>query len=108
MNPARILTAMGRSADGPNGHPTAFFTQGEAKMAARILFFIYGCAAYLLFFATFLYAIAFVGGIAVPVTLDGPLTMPFLHALLIDAGLLTVFAVQHSVMARPWFKKMWT
>jgi len=77
-------------------------------MAARILFFAYGCAAYTLFLVTFLYAIAFVGGIAVPVILDGPLTMPFMTALLIDAGLLAVFAVQHSVMARPWFKKMWT
>jgi methanethiol S-methyltransferase len=77
-------------------------------MAARILFFAYGCLAYLLFLATFLYAIAFIGGFGVPVILDGPLTMPFVTALLIDAGLLGVFAVQHSVMARPWFKRWWT
>ena len=77
-------------------------------MAARVLFFVYGCAAYLLFLATFLYAIAFIGGFAVPVTLDGPATTPFWTALLIDAGLLGVFAVQHSVMARPWFKRWWT
>ena len=77
-------------------------------MAARILFFVYGCAAYLLFLATFLYAIAFIGGFAVPVKLDGPATTPFLTALLIDAALLGVFAVQHSVMARPWFKRWWT
>ena len=77
-------------------------------MTARILFFAYGCFAYLLFLATFLYAIAFVGGFGVPVILDGPLTMPFLTALLIDTGLLGVFAVQHSVMARPWFKRWWT
>ena len=77
-------------------------------MAARILFFVYGCAAYLLFLGTFLYAIAFIGGFAVPVKLDGPTTTPFLTALLIDAGLLGVFAVQHSVMARPWFKRWWT
>jgi methanethiol S-methyltransferase len=77
-------------------------------MAARILFFAYGCFAYLLFLATFLYAIAFIGGFGVPVILDGPLTMPFMTALLIDAGLLGVFAVQHSVMARPWFKRWWT
>ena len=76
-------------------------------MAARILFFVYGCIAYALFFVTFLYAIAFVGGFAVPVILDGPLQMPFISALLIDAALLGVFAVQHSVMARPWFKKKW-
>ena len=77
-------------------------------MAARILFFVYGCAAYLLFLATFLYAIAFIGGFGVPVILDGPATTPFATALMINAGLLAVFAVQHSVMARPWFKRWWT
>jgi methanethiol S-methyltransferase len=77
-------------------------------MVARILFFVYGCVAYVLFLLTFLYAIAFVGGFGVPVILDGPLQMSFISALLIDAALLGVFAVQHSVMARPWFKKMWT
>jgi protein-S-isoprenylcysteine O-methyltransferase Ste14 len=77
-------------------------------MAARILFFVYGCAAYLLFLATFLYAIAFIGGFGVPVVLDGPATTPFATALAINAGLLAVFAVQHSVMARPWFKRWWT
>ena len=77
-------------------------------MAARILFFVYGCAAYLLFLATFLYASAFVGGFVVPVKLDGPVTTPFSTALVINAALLGVFAVQHSVMARPWFKRWWT
>ena len=77
-------------------------------MTARILFFIYGCVAYLLFLATFLYAIAFIGGFGVPVVLDGPATTPFATALAINAGLLAVFAVQHSVMARPWFKRWWT
>jgi methanethiol S-methyltransferase len=77
-------------------------------MTTRILFFAYGCAAYLLFLGTFLYAIAFVGGFAVPVTLDGPATTPFAAALAIDAALLAVFAIQHSVMARPWFKRWWT
>jgi protein-S-isoprenylcysteine O-methyltransferase Ste14 len=74
----------------------------------RILYFAYGCFAYLLFLATFLYAIAFIGGFAVPVTLDGPATTPFATALLINTALLGVFAVQHSVMARPWFKRWWT
>jgi protein-S-isoprenylcysteine O-methyltransferase Ste14 len=74
----------------------------------RILYFAYGCFAYLLFLATFLYAIAFIGGFAVPKTLDGPATTPFTMALLINTALLGVFAVQHSVMARPWFKRWWT
>jgi protein-S-isoprenylcysteine O-methyltransferase Ste14 len=77
-------------------------------MAARILHFAYGCAAYVLFLGTFLYAIAFVGGFGVPNPLDGPATTPFALALAIDAALLGVFAVQHSVMARPWFKRWWT
>jgi protein-S-isoprenylcysteine O-methyltransferase Ste14 len=77
-------------------------------MTARILYFAYGVLAYALFLATFLYAIAFVGGFAVPKTLDGPATTPFPTALLINTALLGVFAVQHSVMARPWFKRWWT
>jgi len=77
-------------------------------MATRVLYFIYGCASYVLFLGTFLYAIAFVGGFAVPTRLDGPANTPFWEAFLIDTGLLAVFAVQHSVMARPWFKRWWT
>src|SRR3954452_7642042 len=74
----------------------------------RIAFFAYGCIAYLLFLATFLYAIAFVGGFAVPSTLDGAATTPWPIALAIDIALLGAFAVQHSVMARRWFKTWWT
>src|SRR5918993_51996 len=77
-------------------------------MTARILYFTYGVLAYALFLATFLYAIAFVGGFAVPKTFDGPPTTPLTTAFAINAGLLAVFAVQHSVMARPWFKRWWT
>ena len=77
-------------------------------MTARILFFAYGVVSYAIFLATFLYAIAFVGGFAVPKILDGAATTPFTTALLINAALLGVFAVQHSVMARPWFKRWWT
>jgi protein-S-isoprenylcysteine O-methyltransferase Ste14 len=77
-------------------------------MLTRILFFVYGCLAYLLFLATFLYAVAFVGGFAVPTRLDGAATTEFPKALAIDAALLGLFAVQHSVMARRWFKRWWT
>jgi protein-S-isoprenylcysteine O-methyltransferase Ste14 len=74
----------------------------------RLTFFAYGAAAYLVFLATFLYAIAFVGGFVVPTRLDGAPSAPLPQALAIDALLLTVFAVQHSVMARRWFKDWWT
>ena len=57
-------------------------------MVKRLLFFAYGVAAYLIFLATFLYAIAFVGGFAVPTRLDGPLQTSLLSALAIDAALL--------------------
>ena len=77
-------------------------------MLKRLLFFAYGVASYLIFLATFLYAIAFVGGFAVPRRLDGPLETSLPTALAIDFALLTIFAVQHSVMARRWFKERWT
>ena len=77
-------------------------------MSKRLLFFAYGAVCYLLFLATFLYAIGFVGDLLVPKALDGAPVAPFWPSLAIDALLLTLFAVQHSVMARPWFKKRWT
>lgn len=77
-------------------------------MVKRVAFFVYGAACYLLFLGTFLYAIGFVGNLVVPKSLDSPPAQPFWPALAIDALLLTIFAVQHSVMARPWFKKVWT
>ena len=77
-------------------------------MIKRLLFFAYGVVSYVIFLATFLYAIAFVGGFAVPRRLDGPLETSLPMALAIDCALLTVFAVQHSVMARRGFKERWT
>jgi methanethiol S-methyltransferase len=79
----------------------------EDLMVTRILFFAYGVLVYLLFLATFLYAIAFVGGFA-PTSLDGPPTTSVGLALTVDVILLALFAVQHSVMARRWFKSRWT
>ena len=75
----------------------------------RVSAFIYGLFAYAVFFLTFLYSIAFVGGFLGPRTVDGGGSRDGLAAaLLIDAALLLVFAVQHSVMARPAFKRWWT
>jgi protein-S-isoprenylcysteine O-methyltransferase Ste14 len=77
-------------------------------MLKRILFFAYGSLSYLIFLATFLYAIGFIGNFGVPRTLDGPATGTLGVSFAIDIGLLALFAVQHSVMARKWFKDWWT
>jgi len=70
--------------------------------------FAYGVVVYVFFIAVFLYAIGFVGNIGVPRGLDSPPTGPAVQSLLIDLALLTLFAVQHSVMARQGFKRWWT
>jgi protein-S-isoprenylcysteine O-methyltransferase Ste14 len=77
-------------------------------MFKRILFFAYGVFSYLVFFGTFLYAVGFIGNFGVPRTLDGAARGNFIVNLLINAGLLTLFAAQHSLMARRWFKDWWT
>ena len=71
----------------------------------RLVVFAYGVASYAAFFGTYLYAAGFVGNLLVPKSLDSVPTAPFATALLINLGLLGLFAVQHSVMARPWFKR---
>jgi protein-S-isoprenylcysteine O-methyltransferase Ste14 len=86
-------------------HPLV--TGGDAVLK-RVLFFGYGVVSYVIFLGTFLYAIAFVGGFVVPRRLDGPLETSVAAAIAIDCGLLTIFALQHSIMARRWFKEWWT
>jgi methanethiol S-methyltransferase len=77
-------------------------------MLKRLSIFLYGVVCYAVFFATFLYAIGFIGNFGVPRTLDSAPGGGLAGSLLVDLGLLGLFAVQHSVMARPFFKRWFT
>ena len=74
----------------------------------KFIAFLYGLASYLIFFVTFLYAIGFVTGLVVPKTIDSGPVVPVAEALIVNLLLMSVFAVQHSVMARKQFKQWWT
>lgn len=76
---------------------------------ARAIYLLFGVVAYLIFFATFLYLIAFVGDLPfVPRTVDRGGGLPLGPAIVVDLGLIALFGLQHSIMARQGFKTAWT
>jgi len=74
----------------------------------KLLGIVYGTATYVLFLGTFLYAVGFVGNWIVPKSIDSGKAGPLVNSLLVNFLLLCAFALQHNVMARPWFKDRWT
>jgi protein-S-isoprenylcysteine O-methyltransferase Ste14 len=88
----------------PNTTPA----ENSSSKVARIAALLYGAVAYLIFFGTLLYAVGFVGDILVAKSIETGEPGPFWPSVAINVALLSVFALQHSVMARPEFKKHWT
>jgi methanethiol S-methyltransferase len=89
-------------------HTQAINPETHGSRTGRLIAFLYGLVAYLVFFLTFLYAIGFVTGLAVPKTIDSGASVPATEALIVNMLLMSLFAVQHSVMARRQFKNWWT
>lgn len=80
----------------------------RGHVLGRLVAFLYGIVAYVVSFGTILYAIGFGSGLVVPKTIDSGTVVPATEAIIVNLLLMTLFAVQHSVMARPQFKQWWT
>jgi protein-S-isoprenylcysteine O-methyltransferase Ste14 len=80
----------------------------RGSLFGRFVAFLYGIAAYAAFFVTFLYAVGFVSDLIVPKTIDSGAAASITEALIVNLLLMSVFAIQHSVMARKEFKRWWT
>ena len=91
-----------------DSHPQRPALASKGNLAGRFIAFLYGLTAYAVFFVTFLYAIGFVSGLVVPKTIDSGAAVPMIEAVIVNLLLMSLFAIQHSVMARRQFKQWWT
>jgi methanethiol S-methyltransferase len=87
---------------------TQAISQGSSRRLGAFIAFLYGLASYIAFFVTILYAIGFVTGLLVPKTIDTGTEVTTTQAFGINLALMSIFALQHSVMARKPFKRWWT
>lgn len=108
VGPARPAAAAQRSCPFSRLAPPREAGVEPASMTARLAILAYGLVAYAAFFVTFSYAVGFVGNWLVPKSIDSGTAGPLVPSLLINSALLMVFVLQHTIMARPAFKKWWT
>jgi methanethiol S-methyltransferase len=92
-----------RPANAPTPPPAT-----KPNFIVRLVALLYGLVSYVVFSVTFLYAIGFVSGLAVPKTIDTGTVVPLAEGLIVNLFLMSVFAIQHSAMARKQFKRWWT
>ncbi len=92
----------------PTPDPAALADPARAGALHRTLVLLYGVAVYVGFLGVFLYAVGFVSGVAVPKAIDDGAPGPLGAALAVNGGILALFAIQHTIMARPRFKAWWT
>ena len=85
----------------------AIAPEAQGSRTTKFIAFLYGLVAYFAFFGTILYAIGFVMGLVVPKTIDNGAASSTTQAVVVDLLLMSLFAVQHSVMARRQFKEWW-
>jgi methanethiol S-methyltransferase len=106
--PAAIPARSGVMEKAMAGQQTTLGVRRQQDTTGRLIAFAFGVVAYLVFFGTFLYAIGFVTGAVVPKTIDTGVAGPTGESIIIDVLLMSLFAIQHSVMARKPFKRWWT
>ena len=106
--PAASLNEAGKEHNTTTRSNAQTASSSKEGLMRRLLVLTYGVFSYAIFFATFCYAVGWVGNLWVPKSIDSALVGPVWQALLVNTLLLAVFAVQHSVMARPTFKRWWT